>query len=176
MMKTDIFVPQWYVLHTKSRFETVVSDALVKKSREVFLPKILVRSRRVDRKKMIRVPLFPGYVFVKTSLDPRVHLDILKTAGAVQLIGARSGPIPVPEETIVSLKIMVTADNPLSTGAQFEPGDRVMVISGPFAGVRGIFSRYRGVNRVIVNIAVLGQYVAAEVNAEDVEKIPEILS
>ncbi|MGE0084873.1 MAG: transcription termination/antitermination protein NusG [Desulfococcaceae bacterium] len=175
-MKIDIFVPQWYVLHTKSRFENVVSDALMKKSKEIFLPKILVQSRRVDRKKMIRVPLFSGYVFVKTSLDPREHLDILKTAGAVQLVGSRSGPVPVPGETIASLKIMVSTDNPLNTGPHFEQGDRVMVISGPFAGVRGIFSRYRGVNRVIVNIEVLGQYVAAEVNEDDVEKIPEILT
>ncbi len=175
-MKCNILVPEWYVLHTKSRCENVVSNALMKKSREVFLPKILVRSRRTDRKKMIRVPLFSGYVFVKTSLDPREHLDILKTVGAVQLIGSQSGPVPVPEETIASLKIMVSTDNPLSIGPHFERGDRVMVISGPFAGVRGIFSRYKGVNRVIVNIEVLGQYAAAEVDESDVEKIPEILS
>ncbi len=175
-MKGDILLPQWYVLHTKSRFENVVSEALTKKSKEIFLPKILVRSRRTDRKKMIRVPLFSGYIFVRTSLHPREHLDILKTAGAVQLIGNHTGPVSVPEETIASLKIMVSTDSPLNTGAHFESGDRVIVTAGPFAGVRGIFSRYKGVNRVIVNIEVLGQYVAAEVNERDVEKIPEILS
>ncbi|MDH3955651.1 MAG: transcriptional antiterminator, partial [Desulfobacteraceae bacterium] len=46
----------WYVLHTKSRFENVVNEGLAKKSIEVFLPKIQVRSRRRDRKVMIRVP------------------------------------------------------------------------------------------------------------------------
>jgi len=186
-MKNDTSVPRWYVLHTRSRYENTVSEALMKKSMEVFFPKILVRNRhlnqktdrknqKTDRKKMIPVPLFPGYIFVRTALDPQVHLDILKTAGAVHLIGSRSGPVPVPDETIASLKIMVSADNPLSTGAHFEAGDRVMVISGPFAGVRGIFFRYKGVNRVIVNLEVLGQYVSAEVSESDVEKIPEILS
>ena len=57
----------WYVLHTKSRFENVVYDGLCKKSVDVFLPKVMVRSKRRDRKLMIRVPLFPGYVFVKTD-------------------------------------------------------------------------------------------------------------
>ncbi len=54
----------WYVLHTKSRFENVVNDGLMNKSVEVFLPKIQVRSKRRDRKAMISVPLFPGYIFV----------------------------------------------------------------------------------------------------------------
>lgn len=187
-MKNDTLVPRWYVLHTRSRYENTVSEALMKKSVEVFFPQILVRKRvpdakpnrktdqKTDQKKMIPVPLFPGYIFIRTTLEPQVHLDILRTAGAVHLIGSRSGPVPVPEETIASLKIMVSAENPLSTGAQFESGDRVMVISGPFAGVRGIFFRYKGVNRVIVNLEVLGQYVSAEVSESDVEKIPEILS
>ncbi len=67
----------WYVLHTKSRFETVVNDALIKKSFEVFLPKILVKSRRRDRRLMIRAPLFPGYLFLKTSLQTPEHIEIL---------------------------------------------------------------------------------------------------
>ena len=49
----------WYVLHTKSRHESVVNDGLMKKSIEVYLPKVTVRSKRRDRKVTIRVPLFP---------------------------------------------------------------------------------------------------------------------
>jgi transcription antitermination factor NusG len=99
----------WYVLHTKSRFENVVNDGLAKKFIEVFLPKITVRSKRRDRKAMIRIPLFPGYLFVRTDLAPESHLEIVKTAGAVRLIGSKQGPVSVPEETIDSLKIMVSA-------------------------------------------------------------------
>ena len=69
-MTTDPLIRAWYVLHTRSRFESVVNEALMKKTKEVFLPKILVRSTRRDRKAMIRVPLFPGYLFVKTDLEP----------------------------------------------------------------------------------------------------------
>ncbi|HSO19467.1 MAG TPA: transcriptional antiterminator, partial [Desulfosarcina sp.] len=62
------------------------------------------------------------------------------------------------------------------TGSRFKKGDRVMVVSGPFAGVTGIFSNYRGDGRVIVNIEALGQFAAVNVDAADVEKLPEILS
>ncbi|MGB2928291.1 MAG: UpxY family transcription antiterminator [Desulfobacterales bacterium] len=166
----------WYVLHTKSRFENVVNEGLIKKSIEVFLPKIQVKSKRRDRKAMIRVPLFPGYLFVKSDLNPYEHLEIVKTVGAVRLIGNKDGPIPVPSDTIKSLEIMVGGNNTIITGTRFKKGDRVVVVYGPFTGVIGTFVRYGGKGRVIVNIEALGQFAGAEVSEEDIEKLPEILS
>jgi transcription elongation factor/antiterminator RfaH len=175
-MSVDQLIPAWYVLHTKSRFENVVNDGLVKKSVEVFLPRITVASKRKDRKKMIRVPLFPGYVFVRTDLNPNHHLEIVKTIGAVKLVGNKQGPIAVPDDTVESLRIMVASEHPITTGTKFRKGDRVMVISGPFSGVIGIFDRYRGKDRIVVYIEALGQYAAVEVSAEDVERVPDIIT
>jgi transcription termination/antitermination protein NusG len=168
--------PQWYVLHTKSRHEKVVNDGLLKKSIEVYLPLVTVRSKRKDRRVMIRVPLFPGYIFVKTDLHPNSHLEVVKTAGAVRLIGNRQGPVPVPDQTVNSLQIMVASNHPVTTGNQLKSGDRVMVVYGPFAGVVGTFVRYGSKGRVIVNIEALGQYAGVEVDEEDIEVIPKILS
>ena len=154
----------------------MVNEGLIKRSVDVFLPKIQVRSKRRDRKAVIRVPLFPGYLFVKTNLNPYEHIEILKTVGAVRLVGNKDGPIAVPLETIESLKIMVKGSNAVSTGARFKKGDRVIVVHGPFTGVIGTFVRYRGKERVIVNIEALGQYAGVDVSEEDIEILPEILS
>ncbi len=175
-MTGDKLTQAWYALHTKSRFENVVNEGLAKKSLDVFLPKITVKSRRRDRHKMIRVPLFPGYVFVRTDLNPYEHVEILKTTGAVKLIGNTRGPVSITDGTIDSLKIMVSTSEEVITGTRFTKGDRVLVVSGPFAGVTGIFSRYGGDGRVIVNIEALGQFAAVNVDIDDVEKLPEILS
>ena len=175
-MENKKLLPLWYVLHTKSRFENVVNDGLGKKSIEVFLPKVTVRSKRRDRKVMIRVPLFPGYLFVRTDLAPASHLEIVKTAGAVRLIGSKLGPVPVPDETIDSLKIMVSGDHHVTTGHSLQKGDRVLVLRGPFAGVTGTFVRYGGKGRVIVNIEALGQYAGVEVSEDDIEIVPKILT
>lgn len=175
-MAGDKLTRAWYALHTKSRFENVVNENLAKKTLDVFLPKITVKSRRRDRHKMIRVPLFPGYVFVRTDLNPHEHIEILKTAGAVKLIGSTRGPVPIADATVDSLRIMVSTQAEVITGTRFKKGDRVMVVSGPFAGVVGLFSSYRGDDRVIVNIEALGQFAAVNVDAADVEKIPDILS
>jgi len=167
---------EWYVLHTKSRFEGIVFDALEKKSKEVFLPRIWVRSRRKDRKVMLHNPLFPGYVFVKTDLDARDHLDILKTTGAVKLIGNIDGPIHAEEQSIASLKIMVSTDEDIKAGNQFLKGDKVMVLSGPLAGVVGIFVQHRGEGCIMVDIDILGQNASAVVDEDNVEKLPEIMT
>jgi transcriptional antiterminator NusG len=167
---------QWYVLHTKSRHEKVVNDGLLKKSIEAYLPMVTVRSQRRDRKVMIRVPLFPGYLFVRTDLHPEHHLDVVKTAGAVRLLGNKEGPVPVAGETVESLQIMVASNHPVTTGYRLKTGDKVMVVYGPFTGVVGTFVRYGGKGRVIVNIEALGQYAGVEVSEEDIEIIPKILS
>lgn len=175
-MTSKTLTPAWYVLHTKSRFENVVENGLERKSLEVFLPKIRVQSRRRDRKLMIRVPLFPGYVFLKSSLHPNEHLDILKTAGAVRLIGTQSGPVPVPEATIDSLRIMIATEQPVTTGNRFKKGDRVIVVTGAFAGVIGTFARYKGKGQVVVSIEALGQFACVSVSESDVEKLPDVLA
>ena len=173
-MTIDRLDDSWYVLHTKSRFETVVNEGLTKKSLKVFLPKIQVRSKRRDRKVMIRVPLFPGYLFVQTSLEPTEHIEIVKTVGAVRLVGNKDGPIPVPSETVDSLKIIVQGNDSVATGSRFKKGDRVIVVHGSFAGVVGTFVRHRGKGRVIVNIEALGQYAGVNVSEEDIELLPKI--
>ena len=173
-MTIDRLDYSWYVLHTKSRFENVVNEGLAKKSLEVFLPKIQVRSKRRDRKVMIRVPLFPGYLFVKTNLEPTEHIGIVKTVGAVRLVGNTDGPIPVASETVDSLKIIVQGNDSVDTGSRFKKGDRVIVVHGPFAGVVGTFLRHRGKGRVIVNIEALGQYAGVNVSEDDIELLPKI--
>jgi len=167
---------RWYVLHTKSRHENVVNDGLLKKSHEVFLPRVKVRSRRRDRRVMINVPLFPGYLFIRTDLRPQTHLEIVKTAGAVKLIGSKEGPVPVPDDTVESLKIMVASELVVSTGAQLKKGDRVLVVSGPFTGVSGTFVRHRGRGRVVVNVEALGQHAWVDVDETEIEIIPKILT
>lgn len=175
-MEDRRLLKQWYVLHTRSRHESVVSEGLSKKSMDVFLPKIKVRSTRRDRKAMIHIPLFPGYVFINTDLHPHTHLEIVKTAGVVRLIGTHQGPVPVPGDTIASLKIMVASEMPIATGHRLQPGERVLVVNGPFTGVVGTFVRYRGQDRVVVNIEALGQFAGVDVQEEDIEVLPPILA
>lgn len=170
-MRFDTLEKKWYALHTRSRAENVVYENLCKKNLEAFFPRTRVRSRRKDRRMMIDVPLFPGYLFVKTDLDPYEHVEILKTFGSVRLVGGFTGPVPIPETSIESLKIMVIAGTDIITGTRFKKGDPVRVVAGPFTGVIGFFERYRGKDRVVVQIDALGQFAAVEVDLIDIESL-----
>jgi transcriptional antiterminator NusG len=154
----------------------VVDQGLYKKNIESFLPKIKAKSKRKDRKVILNTPLFPGYLFVKTDLHPDEHLEILKTIGVVRLLGNKDGPVPVPQETIESLKIMISTDTDISTGNGMKRGDRVMVLRGAFTGVIGRFMEDKGQHRIVVHIEALGQFASVTISKEDVELLPEIFS
>jgi transcription antitermination factor NusG len=165
--------PSWYVLLTRIRYESTVYEGLQKKNIESFLPTVQRRSRRKDRKFFLSRPLFPGYLFVRTSLVPEKHIFVLKTIGAVCLLGGNNGPVPVPDEAIHSLRIMISNSDRgrITIGKNLHKGDTVIVAHGPFSGVQGCFDRYRGKSRVVVHIDALGQFAAVEVDEMDVERI-----
>ncbi len=173
-MTSGNYTRAWYVLYTKSRFENVVHEGLRKKSIEAFLPKIKIASKRRDRKIILDVPLFPGYLFVKTDLDTTHYLDVVKTAGVVHFVGNKDGPILVAESTVESIRIIVSAGGPILTGTKLKKGDRVMVVRGPLTGVIGVFVRYRGKNRIVVHVEALGQFAGVDIDAADVETLSEI--
>ncbi len=166
----------WFALLTRSNFEQTVFNSIVKKKIKAFLPKTKKKSSRKDRNLMIEVPLFPGYIFVQTSLEPAKQLNILKTVGAVRLLGSKSDPVPVPPSQIESLKILTNANMDIITGTniRMKKGDFVMILEGPMAGAKGEFTRYKGQGRVIIKIDILGQYAGVEVLEENVEKISDI--
>lgn len=168
----------WFALLTKSNFEKTVYASISKKKIDIFLPTTKKKSRRKDRNLMIEVPLFPGYVFVKTSLEPSKQLNILKTTGAVRLLGNQSGPVPVPDAQIESLKILTSTNLDLVTGAivKLTKGDPVIILEGPMAGMRGEFIHYKGHGRVVIKIDALGQYAGVDIEEACVEKVPDLSS
>ena len=169
---------KWFALLTRSNFEQTVHTNIVKKKIEAFLPTTKRKSRRKDRNLMIKIPLFPGYIFVKSTVDPSDQLNILKTIGAVRLLGNQSGPVPVPQSQVESLKILTNANMDLITGIniRIKKGEPVMILEGPMAGIKGEFSRYKGKGRVVIKIEVLGQYAGVEVKEDNVEKVPDFLA
>lgn len=168
---------KWFALLTKSNFENVVCERIFKKNIEIFLPKIKTKSRQKNKNVMIDRPLFPGYLFVKSSSDPQTYLNILKTPGAVRLLGTNDTPVPIPFSQIESLKILTKADTEIVTGdsKKLKKGTPVLITRGPMVGVKGIFIKYKGKTRVIIDIDSLKQFAGIEVLKEDVEKVPDIM-
>lgn len=168
----------WFALLTRSNFEQTVYSRISRKKIEAFLPRTRKPSKRKDRKLMIETPLFPGYVFVKSTRAPADQLLILKTVGAVRLLGNSDGPVPVPKHQIESLKLLTSVAQDLVTGSiiELKKGDPVIILEGPMAGLKGDFLEHKGRGRVIIKVDLLGRYAGVEVDSDKVEKIPDLLS
>ena len=164
---------KWYAVHTRSRFEQKVYDGIFGKSIEVFLPKIQVMSRRKDRRKKILVPLLPGYVFVRTGLDPEEYLNILKTVGVVRLVGFKGAPVPANENEINSLMILDGTDRTVQNREYMNKGDRIIIMEGPLKGLTGFYIRHKKEesDKVVVSVELLQRSLELDIEGWALEKI-----
>jgi transcriptional antiterminator NusG len=160
----------WYVIHTCSRQEAKVESTLLRKNIETFLPKVTVPSRRRDRKLLLNVPLFPGYLFVHTDLNDWAYAKILGNRGVVRILGSKGQYTALPVGTVASIKTLLNSGQPIFPWAQLTPGKQVRVVDGPLAGAKGVILRHKpGKRRLVVGVELLGRSICAELAEETVE-------
>ncbi|MFP3867929.1 MAG: transcription termination/antitermination protein NusG [Desulfobacteraceae bacterium] len=164
------FEAAWYVIHTRCHHEGKVEVGLNQKGMEIFLPRMAVPSRRRDRRRILEVPLFPGYLFVHTELQGQAYYDIVKLPGVVRLLGVNGCLMPVPAETIQSIQSMVGSGRLYYPCNSLKVGMRVRIAEGPLAGAVGCIARRQGKKRrLVVTVEMLGRAVAVELEDEAVE-------
>jgi transcriptional antiterminator NusG len=163
---------EWYALYVKSRHEFVTNNELRKKGIESYLPAVTRLRRWKDRKKLIDIPLFPGYLFVFVDPNPEAFLDVLKTRGAVNFVALDPGyPTPLSPEEIESLKIMLESGREVNLYPSFKEGTSVRVKRGSLKGAEGVLKKMESHYVFHVNIDILGRSVGVKLWADDIETI-----
>jgi transcription antitermination factor NusG len=168
------FGEAWYVAITKPRHEKVVEGMLRKKGVEVFLPiSEQIRKYRSGRK-IVRLPLFPRYLFVR--FDPKekmVYHRILDVPSLQGFIRSRSPGgvlLPASDEEVESLKLVVASGMPVAVLDGMEEGQRVRVLEGALKGAIGIISHIdRDQLKLTVNVTLLGKSVSVTLGPTQVE-------
>src|SRR3989339_82640 len=160
----------WYVIHTRSKHEAKVEFALRQRGLEIFLPRITVCSRRQDRRLFLQMPIFPGYLFVRTVLDPRAYDEIIRHPGVVRLLGINGCPGIAPPEQVDSIQAIVASDRTYYPWDYLGPGRQVRIMEGPLSGTIGIILRPLGKKRrLVVSVELFQRSVAVELENEAVE-------
>jgi transcription elongation factor/antiterminator RfaH len=157
---------RWYACYTRARHEKRVEELLRRRGFESYLPVIPLERQWKDRKKVIRWPLFPSYVFGRFALSD-VHA-VLTTPGVATIVRWNGYPTPIPPYEIENVRRFAAA----AAAAGIEPerrpfvteGQWVRIVDGPFRGVEGVVVERRGRTRVLVGLQVIGQ--ALEVNID----------
>ena len=160
----------WHVLWTHSHCEQLVCDQLGARGFHPFLPCLRVWSTRAGRRRLISVPMFPGYVFLHDMLDKTAHVEARKARGVVCVLGeAWDRPARVPEEEIQAIRRIVDSGLPTLPHPYLRQGRRVRIIAGPLAGLEGILVKARPEKGLLVlSVNLLQRSVAAEVDWTDV--------
>lgn len=168
--------PAWYAAWTRSHCERAVAQQLSARGFETFMPEIARWSRRGGEAHLIQAPMFPGYLFVRTAIDKQRYVEMLKARGLVRVLGDgwdRLAPVPAAE--IEAIQRVVNAKVPVLPHAHLTCGDRVTVISGPLAGIEGIFlQNHPQKGRLVLSVDLLGRSVAVEIDCTAI--VPSLAS
>ena len=150
----------WYVAKTKPAKERYVETCFTEAwGVEVFSPII----RRPVGGKAKWEPLFPTYLFCSVDISSADWPAVRWTPGLCYFLATGEEITPVSEELITHLKQRVSWWNGGGYAPRFSPGDRVVVTSGPFSGLEGVFQRYVPARqRCQVLLEVLGQLSKVE--------------
>jgi transcription antitermination factor NusG len=160
---------EWYAIYTRHQHEKTVAQILTVKGLQAWLPVYETSRRWRDRVKVLTLPLFPCYVFIKG--DSHRRLDVLTTPGVHEFVSTGGHPAPIPAEEVEAIR------KGIASGARLEPhpllrnGDWVSIKSGPLEGVQGILVRKKNLYRLILSVEMLGKAVALEVEASQIERL-----
>jgi len=146
----------WYALRSKPRKEDIVWRQLHTQGYEVYYPRLRVRPVN-PRSRKVR-PYFPGYMFVQVDIE-QVGLSTFQwMPHALGLVCFGDEPAVVPENLVHAIQRRVE-QIAAAGGELFEglnPGDKVLISEGPFAGYEAIFdARLSGSERVRVLLQLL---------------------
>ena len=158
--------PHWYAACTLPRHEKCVAQQLRQKGLDHFLPLQREAHRWKDRRKIVEVALFPGYVFVRMAL--KEQLAVLQMASVARLVSFQGRPSALSDDEIEALRKGLAENLRVEPHAYLSVGKRVRIIGGPLAGVAGILVRKKQSVRLVLSIDMIMSSVAVEVDVRDV--------
>lgn len=159
----------WWALYTRHQHEKSIAEALMAKNFEVFLPAYKSVRRWKDRKKLLSLPLFPCYVFVKGGLDRK--LQIVSTPGVHMILHRGERVATIPEMEIEAIQRVIAGRFRVEPHPFLKCGETVRVVRGALDGVNGILLRKKNWQRLVLSVNMLAQSVAVEIDASDVEPL-----
>jgi transcriptional antiterminator NusG len=174
---------RWYIIHAYSGFEGKVRDAIMAEATRLGLDRLVeqievptetVTEARRGKKVAVERKFMPGYVLAKLDMNDQVYHLVKNTPKVTGFLGSSGKPQAISdgeaavmlrskEETAVAPKAKVKVD--------FEIGDAVKVLEGPFASFNGTVEGLDfDKSKVKVSVSIFGRATPVELDFEQVER------
>lgn len=178
-----IMEKNWYVVHTYSGYENKVKANLEKRVETMGMEDLIFRviipeEQETDfkdgKKRTVMRKTFPGYVLVELIMTDESWYVVRNTPGVTGFIGSSGGgakPTPLLDEEVdFILKQMGMTERRVDIN--FEVGDVVEVMEGPFANFQGKVEEIDETKgKVKVSIDIFGRETKMELDFEQVQKM-----
>ena len=161
----------WYVLYVASRCEHAVAKQLTRDGIEHCVPVQKQWHQWSDRKKLVEVVLFPGYVFVGLS-GGKQQDDVLDVTHVVGFVKLGKEKAVLSKRDLALIRQLGQAEYPVQVSAgALAQGDEVEITAGPLKQFRGRIIAMNGSARVQVDIPSLGMLAQVVVARGHVKKL-----
>ena len=176
---------RWYIIHAYSGFENKVRDSILSEAKRLGLEP-LVEAVEVPTEKVTEVrrgkkvtsdrKFFPGYVLAKLAMNDDVYHLVKNTPKVTGFLGSMGKPQAISEAEaarILSTKEEAAAAAPKTkVSVDYEIGDNVKVLEGPFASFNGVVEELDfDKQRVKVSVSIFGRATPVELAFEEVELV-----
>jgi transcription antitermination factor NusG len=107
------------------------------------------------------VPLFSGYLFGVADRQQRMFLEQNRMVANILLAVDQDGLV----RQLLQVDLALQSGEAIDVLPYLEEGSLVKISSGPFRGMEGVIERIKGKSRVILNVDMIGQAIAVEVDS-----------
>jgi transcription antitermination factor NusG len=161
----------WFAVQTRPRYEKKVAAELQEKGIRTFLPLSSALHQWSDRRRMVNVPLFPGYVFVRIAPLLNERVGVLRTNGVQGFVGVRNMGVPIPDDEIDAVRAIVEEQVAFEPYPYLKVGQRVCIRGGSLDGVSGVLNAVNGDQSLIISVNLIQRSIAMRIEGYKVEAI-----
>ncbi len=171
---------KWYIVHTYSGFEEKVKAAIEEKIKlkgiENKISRILIPSERImqvkgKKKKETEKKFYPGYIMVEMDLDDETWYLIKNINRVTGFVGGAK-PVELPQEEVDAILQQIEKGPMVTIKSQFEKGDNVKIIDGPFTNFVGYVDEVdMDHGRLRVMVSIFGRQTPVELSFSQAEKV-----
>lgn len=173
---------RWYIIHAYSGFENKVKEAILSEAErmglsqlveEVQVPSETITEVKRGKKVQVERKTMPGYVLAKLSLNDDVYHLVKNTPKVTGFLGSSGKPQAISESEAAryfGAAEAAAAAPRKQISIDYEIGDSVKVLDGPFASFNGVVEELDfDKNKVKVSVSIFGRATPVELDFEQVE-------
>ena len=178
----------WYVVHSYAGYENRVRTNLESRTQslnmedyifQIEVPTHEVTEIKGGKRQQVQEKVLPGYILVRMDLTDESWAAVRNTPGVTGFVGLSSRPSPLSLDEVAVLlapepeeKVAKKAETLRAASVDFEVGQSVTVMDGPFATLPATVNEINpDTQKLKVLVSIFGRETPVELSFDQVSKI-----